>query len=643
MEQREALQSYQKYVRSNPGDKESARRSFYDTFGVDPEGFSTPRTAFQKKAAAQKLGIEVEQHKAQYEEDIGKVKREASKLLPMATAAGAAALVPGGQALSLSMLGQAASAAALGGAAGEAYRIIGGRLMGFETSEKPLETAASIAKEGATQAAYEVGGRVALRPVEKLAGRLKSGLLKPAMQDAENAIVRDVAQRTKAPLTVAEVTNSPGLREVQKMAERSATGIGKATTRRAEVKEALTTAMNKTLDEFGAPQTAQQAAGGLRSALEVADASFHEAADKLYKPFREATQNLTVPMSEVRAKALQTLDKFTELEYKAKSLGAPGPLKEFLTDLTNLEGKRELVKTATGWTSKTAAEGTLEFTDKLAARAGELAGVSKRAGEYANAEILMGFKRDIRTAQKQALEAVSPDFAKKADEIRNFYREGAQTFREDAIARLMKKDGEAVLRSLKTTDDVLSLKKALAYGKDAKSWDATRRYYAQQVLKDPLGSGEFALEGMVDRLNKVSPEIKSALGSSLEGTADKGAEMFRNLREIGLAADRVQKVTPMSSSVMIRDITALTLMKYVKLKAAATFGAARLLGAAIIPRIAESPRATRMLIDGIGGLRTSYGKGAAQIERAVDAAIQSGGLASTVRNLDQVSPEGENQ
>jgi hypothetical protein len=609
-----------------------------------PAGFAAPRTAFQKQAAKRKLDLDVQQTAYRYEQDINKVKADASKLVPMATAAGAAMLVPGGQPLSLSLIGSAAGVAAIGGAGGEALRQIAGSVTGFDVTESSGAAAKHIGLTAAEQAAYEVGGRAILRPVEKLAGSLKTGLLSKAVsREPENVAVARIARETKAPLTAAEITNKPGLRELQKMYERTATGIGKATERRTAVNAALNEATEKVLSEFGSQSTSAQAAGRVKSAMEVSETAFHGAAEKLYEPFRTATKDLPVAMTGIKEKAVKRLEAFAADEYKATSLAAPNDLKQFLADLSNLQGKRELVKDASGkWMGKATADASFDLVWKLEQKAGELAGAARRSKEFSKARTFMDFKNELRAAQDKALEAVDPALKSRWTDIRKFYSEGIGHFRDEAVGKLMKKDGEAVLRSLNKTEDIFNLKKALAHGGDEVSWDATRRYYAQKLLGDPQATGTFVLEGLSEKIKQLPPEVKEVLSSSLRGTADKGAAMLKNLNDIGLAADRVRKITPMSSSVMMRDMVSLALFKFVKFKTALTFGAARILGGGILARIAENPAATRAMIEGIDSIpKGDFGRTAVAVTRAVSLAVQSGNLGKTIGKLDQVNAEAE--
>jgi hypothetical protein len=75
MEQAEALAQYRKLVRDNPSEKDGARKSFYDHFQIDPEGFSRPKqTDFQRTAARNKADIGAEQTKADFKQDVSNAK-----------------------------------------------------------------------------------------------------------------------------------------------------------------------------------------------------------------------------------------------------------------------------------------------------------------------------------------------------------------------------------------------------------------------------------------------------------------------------------------------------------------------------------------------------------------------------------------
>jgi hypothetical protein len=165
MEQAEALTQYKKYVKDNPSEKEGARRSFYNTFQVDPEGFSKPKTAFQQQAASRKAGIGVEQAAATMESEIGTAKGKAAGDIGKGVALGAAALGTGGLAL--------LPAAGLMGAAGVGGATLDETLKAHFGSEDLPKSGKSLGLklglEGALSAAGEAGMRAAFQGVGYLA------------------------------------------------------------------------------------------------------------------------------------------------------------------------------------------------------------------------------------------------------------------------------------------------------------------------------------------------------------------------------------------------------------------------------------------------------------------------------------------
>ncbi len=118
MEQKEALAAYQKVVADRPNERDAARKSFYDTFGTDPEagqsGFKKAfptakrasdmgeRTPFQKKAAQRLATLQTETAKADFERDIADARTKAAKTLSAAIPV-AATLATGGMAAPVAM------------------------------------------------------------------------------------------------------------------------------------------------------------------------------------------------------------------------------------------------------------------------------------------------------------------------------------------------------------------------------------------------------------------------------------------------------------------------------------------------------------------------------------------------------------
>lgn len=158
----EALAQYRDYVAKNPGDREAARRSFYDTFQVDPEAAATGETQTAPMAA--------ERGAPTSEQAVRKMQEFGLSSLPMVgaglTAAAAAASGPAAP------LTAAALSAFFGGLAGKGVEmgLRTGTGIGAETVPPTLMgRMAEGTKAGVEQMGMEVGAGVAFRAAEKMA------------------------------------------------------------------------------------------------------------------------------------------------------------------------------------------------------------------------------------------------------------------------------------------------------------------------------------------------------------------------------------------------------------------------------------------------------------------------------------------
>ena len=159
MEKAEALDQYRKYVKANPSDKDGARKSFYDTFQVDPEGFSQPKTAFQKQAASRKAGIEVEQHAATQDQEIsnakGKFAGTIANTIPIA-----ATLATGGLAAPLA-IGVMGLSGGVAGSYEEAAKIaLGADDAAMSGKQVARRLGVDVALSGATQGVATMGTKL---------------------------------------------------------------------------------------------------------------------------------------------------------------------------------------------------------------------------------------------------------------------------------------------------------------------------------------------------------------------------------------------------------------------------------------------------------------------------------------------------
>ncbi len=201
MEQAEALAAYQDYIKKNPQHKEFARQDFRKTFGIDPEA-KQPLFGLAKKAAARKLGIEVEQTKAGYEQDVrnawAKFAGDVSKTLPVAAtlATGGLGAIPAAGVLGL--------AGAASGSYEEAARLALGATdtAGYEgvfgTGAKKAPTPSEQPAQSPAQLAKRIGIDALLSTTTEVGGRLTGKLLAAAGRKVWEPMIARAAAKSDA-------------------------------------------------------------------------------------------------------------------------------------------------------------------------------------------------------------------------------------------------------------------------------------------------------------------------------------------------------------------------------------------------------------------------------------------------------------
>jgi hypothetical protein len=189
MEQAEALSAYKDYVKKNPENQEAARRSFYKTFGTDPETkrplFSGSTGGVAAKARPRLATLQVEGAKAGYEQDVATAKAgfagDVSKAIPVA-----ATLATGGMAapLAAGVLGLA------GGAAGA-----------YEEAAKLALGSTDVATSG-KQLARRLGVDALLGATTEVGGRLTGSLLAAAGRKVWEPMIMRAAETTDKGKTI---------------------------------------------------------------------------------------------------------------------------------------------------------------------------------------------------------------------------------------------------------------------------------------------------------------------------------------------------------------------------------------------------------------------------------------------------------
>jgi hypothetical protein len=180
MEQGEALSKYKQYIKENPSEKDGARKSFFDTFGVDPEK-KTPLFGLAKQAAARKASIGVEQTKADYESEVGAAKGKAAGQVASGAVLGAATLATGGLATgpAMALLG---SAGVLAGVTDETLKAH------YNSPDMPKDGKALALKlglEGTLSAVGEGGARAIGQSLKYIGKEMMPGLIMRSAAKAE--------------------------------------------------------------------------------------------------------------------------------------------------------------------------------------------------------------------------------------------------------------------------------------------------------------------------------------------------------------------------------------------------------------------------------------------------------------------------
>lgn len=196
MSQEQTLAQYKKWVAENPEDKEAARASYYDTFGVDPEErLAAHGGAVSKQARKNLAKIEGERTREEYSQDIRDVLSQGVREILTPVAVGAVGLATGG-------LGLAPAVAAAGGTAALGEAVV--------QSKNASDTAfTDIAKAGAWGAGSEFGGRFLGSVFGKIAASRAAS--KAADEAASAGGYAEVAERLGFPMKNVEGKVGAGL------------------------------------------------------------------------------------------------------------------------------------------------------------------------------------------------------------------------------------------------------------------------------------------------------------------------------------------------------------------------------------------------------------------------------------------------
>lgn len=623
MADEQALAQYKQYVAKNPNDREGARRSFYDKFGIDPEGVAKPaamstapdieaeiRAQTQKALAGEKSFIEGKEAAA---DTAGIMFALGSGL---ATGKGIPSL--GGRAIPSSPGAQAAVQIPVQGvfnAGAEAIKQLTATALGLPSAPKTSgEAFGKIRNEFAIGAGMQAGSEGAAAGMRKLFQPARK-----AMLNIENMEVFRIADAYDLPLTAAEVTNGRMQRVLQNFADSSALGRGPAIERRKAINERVAAALEGVVKKFSSVDSGDTYGMGkaLSSATDDARAAWKSVADAKYDDIRaKIPQGVTVSLTDAYKKAQELLGRSGGLAEKLpnflKDLGPEDEiLKKFIADAAT-----EL-KTPTGQTITAVKRLSPDEALALRSKLSEKSWQYTRQGDRQAARIVSEMEKVVDESLTRQLGNVVPQFKTELQEAKQFYREGADLFHDAVIADLANRDMQRVVEGigLDQTAKINDLKRAFTtYGKGEEGWQAFRAHYTNEIIRK-AGDDPAKMKAILDEINP------SALEAVYGGGSVRGMEALKTMRELSTAAERVNKLSGDGNSKMLSSLAMFMWGAAGGHAALTTAGAAGILGPPIMSRIINNPKAARLYIQGWTQAPKNMGVGMMNMTRAIDLAI----------------------
>jgi hypothetical protein len=497
--------------------------------------------------------------------------------------------LPTAGAIAGSVLGGGIPGAAAGGMAGAALEE-GIRSIKEDRFVPPKEAGKKILESGLEGAATEVGGRVAAKGLGKLSR------MTPWYKAAQESVTKDIVQLNKEVpgglgLTASELADRPR-RIGQYLASYSFFGKTGMDKERKTAATRIESKVNEWIADFVKQSTTNPREAGTitRDALSSADKVFNREAKTLYKTVDQEAGGVTVNLDPFK-KAVATQ------EAKASGLKkvGGGAVSAPESDVAKLFSTGKKINPDI--TFSEAQDLRSELTDRL--RDDKLSPKGRRM--YAIA--LENLNQSMEAAAQK-----KPGLWKAYREANDFYRHGKETFENEAITYLLKKDPEKLVGAVGpgSVTRAESIRKALTqYSK-----------YASPDEREAMEKGfdSFREQWIRNRLFKAPEEgqamdlfrLKKRMEVMGKGTLDvlfdfdpKGRVLLKNLNTLSAAMSRL---TPLTAHGHAQIIKALSI--------ATTAASGHLTGAAweavttegvpfFISKILYSPKLTRMLVEGL--------------------------------------------
>jgi hypothetical protein len=450
--------------------------------------------------------------------------REAAEVLPAAGAVLGTALAPEG-----APIWQLLAAAGLGGMGGEAARMSAASELGEQIPTTLKEYLEQLGKSGGEQVLMEATGRAGESGLGKVFGQA------PRVLRPEDQAIKDISEKYGMNLTPAEISRY-GLREsLQESAEGSILGRSTMQTAKQQTYQSASKAVDDAVAQLSAPTSSLRAGKSLQNALQDANGIFKAQGDVLYKGLDQKAQGVLVNMSSVRLRAQQILAQQSQLSNVIQKTGAATSAeKKILFDATKLPDYLPF-SVANQWRSRLL-EITPQSTEMMPTRGPAMA-------KY--------FVGQITDAMEQAGSTLKGADAVQAwQTARQYWKDGADIFRDGVVQKLLDKQPSEVVAAVKTPEDVQAVKDALfrysqKYGTGRQKYVAQASWnrFRERWVRDNLLGAESGQIG-VEPLSKISKSLRDIPPETMKAMfSDKaGVDTYTTLREIGQAMDRVDKM-----------------------------------------------------------------------------------------------------
>lgn len=554
MANEEAIDQYRQYVAKNPADRNGARRSFYDKFGVDPEGEAKPA------AMSTAPDIEAEQ-RAQVQkavaanESIREAKATMTGLVPVAAGMAAAPLT-GGMSLIPAM-----GTSALVAAGAEGYRQVGSQLAGLEdpyTTEKAL---LGMGKEAVLGAGMEGAARGASSLLRK-AFRVNVPKIDPA-----DAAVFSAATKAKAPLTAAEVTGGGFKRLIQRWTEKSTFGEKIATERREAISDAMSKYISEAMDKINQPtsplgtaETARGLSRGVRKAWDkTAGVLFDEAR-------RAAPPGKVIDLTSVTEKANALLTKGGNLREEmprvlSELTPEEGVLKKFLDDAITVEESPLVMASGKPYPpTRRVSALTVEQATELRKLMNEKYHLYNTSGDRQAAKTMKEMGESMDEALSAQVGGPASPYMKALRDAKQFYKEGYDLWDTSIMADLLNKDPSATLSRLNVRDPqaLRTLQKVFTkWGDVPAGMNVVRRQAMQDIFSDAMWNAGPEMGVSPKKLATALKGLEPESQKMIFGSSKEGVEVFRRMHEFVDIATRVEKVRPGLGDRMMSNIAML--------------------------------------------------------------------------------------